>query len=53
MPIEKIEGILATAMSRLLITVKLIQSLGKLIYTNRWEIRKNMLSSLSFLTYRD
>ena len=33
--------------------MKLIQSLGKLIYTNRWEIRKNMLSSSIFFTYKD
>lgn len=32
---------------------KLIQLLGKSIYDNRRKIRKNMLSSLSFLTYRD
>ena len=32
---------------------KLIQPLGKSVYANRWKIRKNMLSSLSFLTYRD
>ena len=32
---------------------KLIQLLGKSIYANRWKIRKNMLSSLVFLTYRD
>ena len=32
---------------------KLIQLLGKSIYDNRQKIRKNMLSSLSFLTYRD
>ena len=31
---------------------KLIQPLGKLIHTNRRKIRKNMLSSLVFLTYR-
>ena len=33
-------------------TWKLIQQLGKSIYANRWKIRKNMLSSLVFLTYR-
>jgi|GEM_PF-2042998 hypothetical protein len=33
--------------------VKLIQSLGKLIYTNRWKIRKNMPFSLSFLIPRN
>lgn len=32
--------------------MKLIQSLEKLIYTNRWKIRKNMPLSLSFLTSR-
>lgn len=32
---------------------KLIQLLGKLIYTNRWKIRKNMSFSLVFLTFRD
>ena len=32
---------------------KLIQPLGKLIYTNRWKIRKNMSSSFAFLTSRD
>ena len=32
---------------------KLIQPLGKLIFINRQKIRKNMLSSLVFLTYRD
>ena len=31
-------------------TWKLIQPLGKFIYANRWKIRKNMLSSLSFVT---
>ena len=35
------------------ITRKLIQLLGKSIYDNRRKIRKKMLSSLSFLTYRD
>ena len=30
-------------------TRKLIQPLGKSIYTDRWKIRKNMLSSLSFV----
>ena len=34
-------------------TWKLIQPLGKLIFINRQKIRKNMLSSLVFLTYRD
>ena len=34
-------------------TPKVIQSLGKLIYTNRWKIRKNMPSSLPFLACRD
>ena len=29
--------------------LKLIQPLGKSIYANRWKIRKNMLSSLSFV----
>ena len=33
--------------------LKLIQLLGKSIYDNRRKIRKKMLSSLSFLTYRD
>ena len=33
--------------------LKLIQPLGKLIFINRQKIRKNMLSSLVFLTYRD
>ena len=33
--------------------MKLIQLLGKSIYDNRRKIRKKMLSSLSFLTYRD
>ena len=33
--------------------LKLIQQLGKSIYANRWKIRKNMLYSLVFLTYRD
>ena len=32
--------------------MKLIQSLGKSIYANRWKIGKNMLSSLVFLTYK-
>ena len=32
---------------------KLIQPLGKSIYINKRKIRKNMLSSLIFLTYRD
>ena len=31
--------------------VKLIQSLGKLIYTNRWKIRENILSNLVFLNF--
>ncbi len=31
-------------------SLKLIQPLGKFIYANRWKIRKNMLSSLSFVT---
>ena len=35
---------------RLLAWMKLIQPLGKFIYANRWKIRKNMLSSLSFVT---
>ena len=35
------------------ITRKLIQLLGKSIYDNKRKIRKKMLSSLSFLTYRD
>ena len=29
-------------------SLKLIQPLGKFIYANRWKIRKNMLSNLSF-----
>ena len=32
--------------------MKLIQLVGKSIYANRWKIRKNTLSSLSFLTYK-
>ena len=31
--------------------LKLIQPLGKLIYTNRWEIRKNIPSSLAFFIF--
>ena len=30
-------------------TMKLIQALGKSIYANRWKIRKNMPSNLSFV----
>ncbi len=33
--------------------LKLIQLLGKSIYINKRKIRKNMLSSLIFLTCRD
>ena len=34
-------------------SLKLIQLLGKSIYINKRKIRKNMLSSLIFLTCRD
>lgn len=34
-------------------TEKLIQSLGKSIYADRWKIRKNMSSSLVLLTSKD
>ena len=40
-------------MNEIVISRKLIQPLGKLIFINRQKIRKNMLSSLVFLTYRD
>lgn len=33
--------------------MKLIQSLGKSIYADRWKIRKNMSSSLVLLTSKD
>jgi len=34
-------------------SLKLIQLLGKLVYTDRWKIRMNMPSSLVFFTSRD
>jgi len=33
--------------------MKLIQELGKPVYTNKRKIRENKPSSLLFLTYRD
>ena len=51
--IDKMRAFRALVSFILVTWMKLIQPLGKLIHTNRRKIRKNMLSSLVFLTYRD